>query len=282
MRGRVWRGVATAGLAGLLMGAAPIPATPRVKVGTVCEVHVKVRITARMRIELPKGPKTLPAPLRVDVTRRLEVLGLAGGAINRLRVIYASVDAQGPGTEEDQSLAGRTFIVSLGKTAAGPPVVTEHGKVLEGKLAHKVWDDVTDVMAPTAVTAFVKKVLAQPGKALPVPPEIYADLAGETEDAPQLVSATMRLEKVTGGRATTHLVSHDRVSDGELTMDLHSTATTERDAATGRVLHIEADSTVHGAGTMSLPVGPVKAQMDGTATMTEVLDWDPKAAAGAR
>ena len=280
MRGRVWRGVATAGLAGLLMGAAPIPATPRVKVGTVCEVHVKVRITARMRIELPKGPKTLPAPLRVDVTRRLEVLGLAGGAINRLRVIYASVDAQGPGTEE-ASLAGRTFIVSLGKTAAGPPVVTEHGKVLEGKLAHKVWDDVTDVMAPTAVTAFVKKVLAQPGKALRCRRR-FADLAGETEDAPQLVSATTPLEKVTGGRATTHLVSHDRVSDGELTMDLHSTATTERDAATGRVLHIEADSTVHGAGTMSLPVGPVKAQMDGTATMTEVLDWDLKAAAGAR
>lgn len=256
-----------------LLAATPTPVAPRAKVGTVCEVHRTLRIASTVHLKLPSGPRTMPAPSHVDETQRLEVLAVSGGVITRLRITYVSVDAEGPGTSEDQGLTGRRFVVSAGTSPAARPEVTEHGKPVKDKLGRKIWDDVVAVMGTAPARRFLRRVLAKPGTALKVPAAIYPDLAEETEEPPQLLSGSMRLEGVAHGLATTRLVAHERISDGSVTMDMRNTTTTRREVATGRVRHMDLVSLMHGHGTMELPVGPVPTTLEGKATGTAVFTW---------
>ncbi len=159
------------------------------------------------------------------------------------------MDAEGPGTSEDQGLTGRRFVVSAGTSPAARPEVTEHGKPVKDKLGRKIWDDVVAVMGTAPARRFLRRVLAKPGTALKVPAAIYPDLAEETEEPPQLLSGSMRL-----GLPPPH---HHHPSE----------------VATGRVRHMDLVSLMHGHGTMELPVGPVPTTLEGKATGTAVFTW---------
>ena len=262
-----------AGVAVALMGAAPIPPGPKVSAGSGYAATMHVDMQSKTDLKLPGGARTVPNDVHLQETVQVQVLAVSGGAAEKVQLTYAKVDAPGQAGAEERKVAGRTFVITRGRTAAGDPKVTEKGKPITGKLSRKVWDDVSDVMAPPKVLAFRKQVLAHPGKTFPVPPAIFPELAGSLESQRKLVSADLTLVKVEQGKATVRLSTHQQMSASSVTLNLKTTQTRELDTATGRALHTDYQSTLDGAGDLQTPIGAVPAKMHGTGTGAATYTW---------
>lgn len=278
------RAAGAAAAVALLCGAGRrpvrIPASPRMPVGTVYEVHRTEDGVEKVAVDRAGKRKSKVLKDHFVETLRCKVLAVdRHGAPTKLQVTYVDVQAQGDTHPMASRASARTFVVSVGKHPDDLPLVTEDDVKVNDQLARLVHNDTLGVISPRQLVVVTRKALAHPGRRIRMPVRLLTRIGGPSQV--RFESASVELRRVVKGVAHTRSWLRYRFLTGFVPGDVRASGTGTIDAR-GRPLTSIEHSVISGRRTVMTPKGRVTLSETGHETDTAVYDYDVKTKKGGK